>query len=138
MKSHMFLCNSCIKGLNFNDEQIKQVVHFSEITDKAQFKCYTCSGIKNRDEGLYLTNEKVAEILQTVLDKMDSEHQKIKNGIITCRNCGKEHENKESHIKCSCGNEIKVKEEIKMFKLGMVKRVAYKVLISSVRKGGLL
>ena len=136
--SHMFLCNSCIKGLKFSDEQIKEVVNFSEITDKAQFKCYVCSAQKNRDEGLYLTNEKIAEILQTVLDKMDAEHQKIKNNIITCRNCGKEHNSTESIIVCSCGNEVKVKEEIKMFKLGMVKRIAYKVLINSVRKGGLL
>lgn len=138
MKTHMFLCSSCIKGLKFNDDQVKEVVHFGDIGDQKEYKCYVCSQIKVNTEGIYLSKEKVAEILEKVLDNMDSMHKKVKEGILTCSNCAKDHQTTEKTILCNCGNVINSKEEIKKFKLGMVKRLAYRTLISSIKKGGFL
>jgi len=134
----MFLCSSCIKGLKFGDDQVKEVVHFGDIADQKEYKCYVCSQIKESTEGLYLSKEKVAEILEKVLDQMDSMHKKVKGGIFTCSVCAKEHLSKENKILCNCGNMINAKEEIGRYKLGMVKRLAYKTLIASIKKGGFL
>ena len=136
--SHMFLCSSCIKGLKFSDDQVEEVVHFSDEKQQEHYKCYICSQQKGKDEGVYLKASKIAEILEKVLDQMDAMSKKVKEGIITCPVCGKEHVNPGPVFDCGCNTRVNTKDEFQRYKLSFVKRTAFRVLIHSIKKGGML
>jgi len=133
----IFICDSCLRNMNLDKDQIDAVKGYGDAPkDKDLFKCHVCNQQFNLDQGVFILPNKMADLIETSVNKIDETYQKLRNGMVVCTLCGKEQNyNNQDKINCAqCNAEIVIKKEIKKYKLGFIKKTAMNVYIKSLRK----
>jgi hypothetical protein len=133
----IFICDSCLKAMNLDRDQIEAVKGYGDApANRDLFRCHVCNQQFNLQQGVFILPNKMADLIETSVSKIDEMYQKIRGGRVTCAACGTEQPfNDQSKITCiNCNANIILKDEIKKYKLGFVKKTAMGIYIRSLRK----
>jgi hypothetical protein len=133
----IFICDKCVGNMNLDNNQKEKLKEYvGNHTTSDLLKCHLCNTHFNLSDGTFIPPDIMADAIESNITNIEDMYTKTNSGEITCTKCGKTTKTTEKRYLCECGTEIKVKDELKKYDMGFVKKNAMKIYVKTLRKGG--